>query len=136
MKVHTTNYQSVFILVADDCKATQGEVPPVKNDKTIANIQFDMICENPYKYTSDDIVFHSYAMKNNIAKSDLKEAREQFFSKGQPCLRTSPLSKRYGWGTHHDGNGKVAMYACETKEYDQFANDKQLKVIKAIRSSK
>ncbi|UYQ92656.1 DUF6157 family protein [Chitinophaga horti] len=137
MKVHTTNYQNTFITVADDCRATQGEVPPVKgDDKTIANLQFDLLYDHPYKYTSDDIVFHCYAAKNKIPKAEQPAAREQFFSKGQPCLRTSPLSKRYGFGTHHNEEGKVALYAMESPEYAKLMKDKGLKVIKAIKSSR
>jgi hypothetical protein len=75
-------------------------------------------------------------MKNKIAKSELKEAREQFFSKGQPCLRASPLTKRYGFGVHHNEKEKVALYACETAEYKKLSHDKQLKVVKAMRSAK
>jgi hypothetical protein len=93
MKVHTTNYQNTFIEIAEDSPAKAGEVPPVKGtEKTMANIQFDMIYDNPYKYTSDDVLFHCYATKNNIPKSELKGAREEFFSKGQPCFRASPLT--------------------------------------------
>ena len=40
-------------------------------------------------------------------------ARKQFFSKGQPCFRASPLTKQLGWGVHCDKNGKVALYGIE-----------------------
>jgi hypothetical protein len=137
MKTHTTNYENTFITIADDCRAQQGEMPPVKGtEKTVANLQFDLVYEHPYQYTSDDVVFHCYAQKNNIPENELAEARTQFFSKGQPCLRASPLTKRYGFGVHHNKEGKVALYACETPEYQKFANDSSLKVVKAMRSSK
>ena len=137
MKVHTTNYQDVFIEIAEDCSATKGEIPPLKNnEKTAATIQFEMLNGNPYKFTSDDVLFQVFANKNNIPETELIQAREQFFSKGQPCFRTSPLTKRYGWGIHNNGEGKIAMYACETEEYKTFLNDKNLKIIKAMRSSK
>ena len=42
-KVHTTNYVNTFIEIADDCKAEMGTVPPTKQEKTVANLQFDMI---------------------------------------------------------------------------------------------
>jgi hypothetical protein len=136
-QLHTTNYTNTFIEVAEDCPATMGEVPPVKGtDKTIANMQFDMMIEDPYQYTSDDVIFHCYAQKNNISKRDLAEAREIFFSKGQPCMRSSPLTKRYGFGVHSNEEGKVALYAIETKEYKQLAKDKKLKVVKAMRSKR
>lgn len=137
MKVHTTNYEDTFIAVADDTKATAGEIPPQKGgEKTIAGLQFEMIGDNPYKYTSDDVVFHCYAVKNKIGKKDEKAAREEFFSKGQPCLRASPLTKRYGYGVHNDTKGKVAIYGLDTEEYKKFAADKNLKVVKAMKSGK
>jgi Family of unknown function (DUF6157) len=137
MKAHTTNYFNTFIEIAPDSPATNGEVPPVKADaRTAANIQFDMICRNPYKYTSDDVLFQSYAEKNGLKAGQLKEAREQFFSKGQPCFRASPLTKRYGWGVHSNQEGKIALYGCETAEYKKMAKDKSLKVVKAMKSAR
>ncbi|RPD40866.1 DUF6157 family protein [Chitinophaga barathri] len=137
MKLHTTNYFNTFIIVADDCPVANGEIPPVKGEnKTIANIEFDMIRQNPYKYTSDDVLFQVFADKNDLVKSEYKEAREKFYSKGQPCFRASPLTKRYGWGVHFDKDGKMAIYGSETKEYEKFSKDKNLAVVKAMRSGK
>lgn len=137
MKVHTTNYENTFIAVAEDCPATTGEMPPIKgNKKTAANIQFDMVYDHPYKYTSDDVLFHVFAQKNDISKNELKAAREQFFSKGQPCLRASPLTKRYGWGVHANEEGKIAIYALDTPEYNKLIKDKTLTVVKAMRSGR
>lgn len=94
--MHTTNYYDTFIAVAEDCPVANAEAPPQKSSaRTVANLQFEMI-EHPYAYSSDDIVFGVYAVKNNIAKSDEPREKAKFFSKGQPCLRSSPLAKRYG----------------------------------------
>jgi len=62
--------------------------------------------------------------------------REQFFSKEQPCFRTSPLTKTYGFGIHSDSNGKVALYGMETKEYQQFLADTKIRKLKAMKSNK
>lgn len=137
MKTHTTNYQDTFIEIADDCPVENGEVPPQKGEaKTVANLQFEMLYKHPYKYTSDDVLFQVYADRNDLTKKEYKEARAQFFSKGQPCLRASPLTKRYGWGVHNDKDGKIALFGCETPEYKKFAKDKSLKVVKAMKTSK
>lgn len=137
MKIHTTNYLNTFIEIADDCPATIGEIPPTKSDaKTVANIQFEMVSKNPYKYSSDDVLFQVFADKNDLAESEYKEAREKFFSKGQPCFRASPLTKRYGWGVHNDKDGKMAIFAVESNEYTTHSTDKALKVVKAMKSSK
>ncbi|MEO6001181.1 MAG: DUF6157 family protein [Chitinophagaceae bacterium] len=137
MKTHTTNYKNTFIEIADDCSNTFGEIPPIKADtKTAANIQFEMVSKNPYKYTSDDILFQVHVVKNDLTKGEYREEREKFFSKGQPCFRASPLTKRYGWGVHNDENGKMAIFGVETGEYKKLTKDKTLKVVKAMKSSK
>jgi len=137
MKVHTTNYQDAFIEIAEDCPVAKGEVPPIKNEqKTAANIQFEMISKNPYQYTSDDVLFQVFAIKNDLTESELQLARAQFFSKGQPCFRASPLTKRYGWGLHSDKNGKIAIYSADSETYQNFLSDKSLEKVKAMKSKR
>ena len=137
MKTHTANYKNTFIAVADDCPVPGGEVPPVKGDtKTVANLQYDLIRNNPYRFTSDDVLFHVFSKRNDLTDAELEQAREQFFSKGQPCLRACPLTKKYGWGIHSNEEGKVAMFGSETAEYQNFVKDKSLVVLKAMRSAK
>jgi hypothetical protein len=137
MKVHSTNYRDTFIEVAEDCPVDHSQVPPVKGtEKSVANIQFEMISRNPYKYSSDAVVFECFAIKKDLTEGELEEARKAFFSKGQPCLRCSPLTKRYGFGVHSNAEGKVALYPMESKEYETFANDPELKTVKAMGSKK
>lgn len=137
MKVHTTNYRNTFIAVSDDCPATKGEVPPLKaGKKSQANIAFDLVANHPYRYTSDDVLFQIYVERNELTEGELGEARNLFFSKGQPCFRASPLPKRYGWGVHSDENGRIALYGCETPEYERFLQDEDVNVVKAMKSGK
>lgn len=136
-KIHTTNYSDTFIEVAEDCSVFSGTVPVAKNGKrTVAVAQYEMMARNPYKYTSDDVLFMLYAEKNDLAESECPEARVRLFSKGQPCLRTSPLAKQFGWGIHHNYEGKVALYGIESEEYQTFLNDSRIKKVKAMRMSK
>jgi Family of unknown function (DUF6157) len=131
---HSTNYFNTFIEVAEDCPAVAAETPPQKGEtKTVANLHFEMIAENPYRYSSDDVIFQAFAAKNGLM-SNLDQERELFFSKGQPCLRASPLGKRYGWGVHSNAEGKVAIFARDSAEYAQLAADEGLKHVKAMRS--
>jgi len=136
-KQHTTNYFDTFIEVADDCKVSAGQFPEVKNDKrTIASMQFEMLSKNPYRYTSDDVLFQVYADRNNLTESEFETAREHFFSKGQPCFRASPLTKQFGWGIHCDANAKIALYGMETEKYQKFVDDPKIKKVKAMRHLK
>lgn len=133
----TTNYLNTFITVAEDCPVKTAQIPPQnKGKKTIAGLQYEMIHNNPYKYTSDDVIFNVYATKNNIPKNTLNAEREKFFSKGQPCMRSSPLAKRYGWGVHSDADGKIAVYAIESDEYKKLCIDKTLEQKKAMKSKR
>ena len=135
--MHSTNYFDTFIEVAEDSPANSAEMPPVKVDKkSVANMQFDMLWENPYKYTSDDVFFTVFARRRDISKGEWEEERQKFFSKGQPCFRASPLTKRYGWGIHSNSEGKVAMYALESEEYQQFVKDESIKKVTAMRSKR
>lgn len=137
MKIHTTNYTNTFIEIAADSPTQVGELPPQKGDKkTIANHQFDLLYEHPYEYTSDDLFFKVFATRKEIPENEWEEARELFFSKGQPCFRSSPLTKRYGWGIHSDEQGRVAMYAADSGEYKQYLDDESIKKVKAMASKR
>lgn len=138
---HTTNYIDTFIEVAEDSKTQEGTRPKasqtnLKKSKSIAETQFELIASNPYQYTSDDVLFMTYALRNNLNEDTYEGARDEFFSKGQPCLRTSPLCKSHGFGIHCDRNGKIALYGRESEEYQKFVSDPSVKKIKAMRSSK
>jgi Family of unknown function (DUF6157) len=136
-RTHTTNYKDTFIQVAEDCPVAMGEVPPTKGPvKTMATLQFNMLIDHPYQYTSDEVLFECYAQKNSVPPSGYREAREIFFSKGQPCFRASPLTKRYGWGVHADEYGKIAIYAQDSTEYRKLASNKKMQQLKAMKGSK
>lgn len=131
----STNYYDTLIEVAEDCPVEAAEVPPLRGkNKTAARIQYEMISENPYTYTSDDVIFHVHVKKNNISQKKKADEREKFFSKGRPCMRSSALGKRYGWGVHSNAEGKIAIFPVESDEYGRLANDKNLKHLKAMRS--
>ena len=134
--MHTTNYYNTFIAVADDCPVTVAEIPPQKTEKTAANIAFEMINNHPYQYTSDEVLFEIYVLKNNVLGSKIEVEKQKYFSKGQACFRSSPLTKRYGWGIHHNTEGKMALYAVESEKYKMFLSDTSLKIVKAMRSKR
>lgn len=136
MKIHSTNYFDTFIEVAENTKAGFATKPPTKEKKTIAEMQYELIAKNPYEYTSDDILFLVFVKRNKLTKGEYQQAREQFFSKGQPCFRASPLTKNYGFGIHSDREGKIALYGMETEAYRNFLSDKNIKKVKAMKSSR
>lgn len=134
---HSTNYFDTFIQVAEDCPAEEGIVPPERGEKkSIANVQFELLRNNPYRYTSDDLLFLVHAQRNDLVKSEMKQEREKFFSKGQACMRASPLTKTYGWGIHNDENGKIAIFGKDSEAYKKFLTKKGLNVVAAMRSKR
>lgn len=136
-KQHSTNYYNTFIQVSEDSKATEALVPPEKaGQMTVATIELEMILKNPYAFTSDEVLFKVHSLKKEVPDSDFGREWEQYFSKGQACLRCSPLVKSYGWGIHHDAEGKVALIPKGSPEYDAFASDPNLKQLFGMRSSK
>ncbi len=134
---HSTNYFNTLIEIAEDCPVSQAEVPPLKGDKkSVANLQFEMLIDNPYRYTSDEVFFAVHALRKGISKSDFEAEKALFFSKGQPCFRASPLAKRYGWGVHSNAEGKVALHGMDAETYANLVQDETVVKKKAMRSKR
>ena len=129
MKQHTTNYVNTFIEMADDCPAMSAKAPPCKDEKTAARIEYEMLIDHPYQYTSDDVLYAAHGKRKGLS-------REAFFSKGQPCFRASALTKRYGWGVHSNADSRVAIFPVESDEYKSLAADPSIKHVKAMSSRK
>jgi Family of unknown function (DUF6157) len=131
----TTNYINTFISVAPDCPVVTAEVPlPRAGRETIATLQFRLMVARPYELTSDDLLFEVFARRRGISPDDTAAQRGLFFAKEQPCLRSSPLCKRYGWGIHHDAKARVALYPVESDEYKVMLDDASLTHLRAMRS--
>ena len=88
----STNYHRAFITAAPDCPAENSEEPAGTG---IAAVQFAILAgQPPYSITSDDLLFQTEKQRKGLTGTD--EERAAFFAKPQPCLRASPLAKRYG----------------------------------------
>ncbi|MGZ3699543.1 MAG: DUF6157 family protein [Bdellovibrionota bacterium] len=132
------NYRETLIVVAEDSPVQSSVIPlPRGNKKTLPQIQYELLKDHPYRYTSAEVIFESYLRHKGITATGAKkrELWEQFFSKPQPCLRASGLPKKYGWGIHCNEDGKVALYPMESAEYRRLSKAKT-GILKALRSSK
>ena len=133
-------YTDTFIRVAADCPATTGVVPVGKGDrKPIHVLQYELLSEHPYRYTHDDLLFEVHVRHKAISPDELKarrkEIRAELLSKPHPCLRASMLPKKYGWGVHYDGQGRIALYPVDSDEYRRFtAPDSGVTVVPAMRN--
>lgn len=132
--MHTTNYANTFIAVSPDTVATAGRVP--EKAGSVAALQWAMIHAAPYTYTSDDVIFAVHAERKEIAEADRAAARAAFFSKGQPCLRSSPLVKTHGWGVHHDDKGRVALVGRDSAAYAAMSARQDLTIVAGMRSKR
>lgn len=137
------NYYDTFITVSKDCPVERGMVPPEKkNGRSKPSIEYDLVFNHPYTYTQEDLLFETYVQHKGIPEEELlsrgSDIRADFFKKPMACLRASMLPKKYGWGLHFDSEGKIALVARESAEYDSFLNGdvEDLKVLAAMRNSK
>lgn len=133
-----SNYYDTFIEAADDSPALAGTVPPAKGGKkTVAVIQYELLSEQPYTYTQEDVLFETHLRHKELTpdEGERAELRRVFFAVPKACLRASPLPKSYGWGVHFDEAGKVALYGVETESYRVFSQS-AAKKLKALRSKR
>lgn len=136
------NYYGTFIAVAEDCPVTSSVVPSTRaGKKTVAVLQYEMLTERPRQLTQEDVLFESWFLRrpgaDELSESERDLLRDEFFSKAQPCLRASPLPKKYGFGLHFDGRGLVRLCPVESEEYGHLlAGAEGVTVLKAMRSAR
>ncbi|WP_099157665.1 DUF6157 family protein [Virgibacillus ndiopensis] len=131
------SYKNTFITISEDSNVNAAIVPVLRNNKpTIASTEYELIKNNPYKYTQEDVQFKTYLIKNYIVSNNLDELREQFFIKPKACFRASPLVKKYGWGIHYDDEGKIAIYDVKSKAYNEFLTMDNISILKGMRSKR
>lgn len=132
--MNTTNYTNAFILVASDynLKAAKKEAKA----GTIAALQLEIALNNPYKYTSDELLTLVYMKRRDMEMDEFEIAKEALFSKPQACLRASPLVKTLGYGVHNNLEGKIAIYPIESDDYKSLLNDTSIAKTHGMRSKK
>lgn len=132
--MHSTNYQSSFIAVSPDCAVMVGTVP--ERSGTIAAMQYGRVAAAPYRITSDELLFGIFADRRELFGDERDVAMQAYFSKGQPCMRASPLVKTYGWGVHYDSVGRMALVGVESEKYQTLLADKSIDQFVGMRSSR
>lgn len=131
------SYKNTLITISEDSKVSSAKVPVIKNEKpTIAYIEHDVINNNPYKFTQEDVQFKTYLIKNQMEAENSAELREQFFSKSKACFRASPLVKNYGWGIHYNNQGKIAIFDVNSEMYNQLLKQDDITKLKGMRSKR
>jgi hypothetical protein len=137
------SYTDTFILVADDCPEETGIVPPLRGSKpTVAALEYELLTKNPYKHTHEELLFIVHVTRMGITPGDLmargKQIHAELFAKQHPCMRASPLPKRYGWGVHHDAQGRIALVSRGSDQYNALSQGQGScgDVLKAMRNAR
>lgn len=115
-----------FVLIATDCPTAVAQVPVGRGDRpTVAVVQHELLTASPYTLTLEDLIYQVHIRREEMAGAEATkrsaEIRAELFAKPHPCMRASPLPKRYGWGVHHDAEGRIALIAAESAAYKRFA---------------
>lgn len=137
------NFRNTFVTIAPDSNATQSIIPTARGDaRPVHLIQYELLKEHPYRFTFEELTFETHVRRLGLTEEEVKARRDeiwqQLFSKPQPCLRTSALAKKYGWGFHYNQDGRIAMYAVESDEYRRLSQggENGLKILAAMRSKR
>ena len=115
-----------FVVVAPDCPAVVGRAPTNRGpNPTVAVVQYELLTSAPYSMTLEELIFATHVRRVGLSTKETEaraeEIRSALFAKPHPCMRASPLPKRFGWGVHHDAEGRIAIHGVETDAYRRFA---------------
>ncbi|MCB1336496.1 MAG: hypothetical protein KDK10_03225 [Maritimibacter sp.] len=126
---------NILVTPAPDCPVAAAEPPPVKARPTRANIEFDRLMAAPYSLDHKGFT-HAVHVAMAEAAGTPALSFEAFHAKGQPCMRASPLTKRYGWAAHYDAAGRLALVDPGSAEGRALAGDPALPQAAAMRSKR
>lgn len=130
-------FRNTFIRIAADCPESTGIEPPSRGGKKPVHlIQLELLLGRPHHFTHESLVVESELLREPPTGESPAEVLTRIRSKPLPCLRCSPLAKRYGWGFHFDGDGKIAVHPSGSKAYQKLAADSHLDQVPAMRSKK
>ncbi len=131
------NFRNTFICIAPDCPESTGIEPPARGGKIpIHLIHLNLLRENPYRYTHEELVLEGEVRREPATGETRAEILARIRAKPLPCLRTSALPKRYGWGIHFDAEGKIAAFPAGSAEYRKLAADDGIARVAAMRSKR
>jgi hypothetical protein len=99
-------------------------------------MQYDRLSAAPYAMTSDELIIAVLATRKDIPESDWPAFQAEYFSKGQPCLRMSPLVKSIGWALHHDSESRVAMVDVASARFAALMVDDSIRKIQGMRNKR
>ncbi|MCW1924405.1 DUF6157 family protein [Luteolibacter arcticus] len=131
------SFRDTFVRIAADCPGSAGVEPPRRGGKKPVHlIQLELLRAAPHHFTHQSLVVESELLREPPTGESRNQIVVRICSKPLPCLRCSPLAKRYGWGFHFDGEGKIAVHAAGSASYEKLAADPKLDQVSAMRSKR
>ncbi len=131
--MYSTNHSNTLICPAEDCRAV-AKVPD--KPESVAALQYELLVESPYEMTSDDVLSTVAAKRKGIDPEGIDSFRAEYFSKGQPCFRASPLTKAHGWAIHSDKDGYIALLSPNGPQFSELRQDEKVQKVNAMRSKR
>ena len=125
--MHSTNARDTLITPSADCPVAKGTIP--EKPGTVATVQYALLAR-AYAMTSDDLLHAAHCARGG------EKSRDEFFAKPQACLRASPLVKQFGWGVHHNPEGRIALLDPESEVYAGLLADPTVKKTPGMRSKR
>ncbi len=132
--MHSTNYTDTLILPSEDCRVDVATVP--EKEGSVAQMLYERIAHEPYSLQSDDLLSTVAAVRKDIPEEEHDLFRAQYFSKGQACLRASPLVKSFGWAVHHDKDARIALVDPNSARFQELSQDASIKQVTGMRNKR
>lgn len=130
-------FLNTFIRIAADCPESAGIEPPVRGGKKPVHlIHLELLRDRPYHFNHEQLLVEGELRREPNSGETRKEIQARLRAKPLPCLRTSQLAKRYGWGLHFDADGKIAAYPAGSADYKKMAADRDIDQVPAMRSKR
>jgi hypothetical protein len=86
--------------------------------------------------TSDKLIIAVLGTRKDIPEGNWPAFSAEYFRKGQPCLRVSPLVKSIGWALHHDTESRVALVDVASARFAALMADDSIGKIHGMRNKR
>lgn len=130
--MHTTGYFDTLIAPSEDCAAV-AKVPA--KPESVAGLQYGMLSD-AYVLTGDELLVAVTGLRREVPRDEWDALHNELFSKGQPCLRASPLVKTHGWAVHYDAQGRIALVDPTSDRFAALSADAGIKQLRGMRSKR
>lgn len=118
---------NTLIIPSEDCPASESIIPVGKNKKnTIPVDWYENLISNAYKYTEREFRELIYFK----IRGDSTNKIDDYDS------RRSLLCKKYGWGIHIDGLGRLALCARGSKQFKELTSDPLVTKVRAFNAKR